>query len=68
MRVDGESAIKSYTEEFDIVRDLNNGSSYINCWYIWERASTLGGTKYDCIWFVRIESKAIVTEPGMEYG
>ena len=55
-----DESIKSYTEEFGMVRDWNNGSSYINSWYIWERASMLGGTKDDCIWFVRIESKAIV--------
>ena len=30
MSVEGESAIKGYIEEFDMVRDWNNGSSYIN--------------------------------------
>ena len=30
--VEGESAIKGYTEEFDMVSDWNNGSSYINRW------------------------------------
>ena len=27
--VEGESTIKGYTEKFDMVRDWNNGSSYI---------------------------------------
>ena len=40
MSVEGESAIKGYTEEFDMVRDWNNGFRYINSLFIWERVMT----------------------------
>ena len=68
MIVKRKYAIESITKEFDMIRNWSNGFGYINSWYIWEKASMLGGTKNDSIWFVRFENKAVMTEPDMGCG